>query len=41
LPSCFSSFLSSRLIAAKMSIEPPREIYRNQGTRTRLGAGSK
>ena len=27
LPNCFSSFLSSRLIAARMSMNPPDEIY--------------
>jgi hypothetical protein len=27
LPNCFSTFLSSRLIAARMSMNPPHEIY--------------
>jgi hypothetical protein len=29
LPNCFSSFLSSRWIAARMFMNPPREIYLN------------
>ena len=30
LPNCFSSFRSSRLIAARMSMNPPRGIYPNR-----------
>jgi hypothetical protein len=41
LPNCFSSFLSSRLIAAKMSMNPPDEIYLNRKHRTRRSARVK
>jgi hypothetical protein len=33
LPNCFSSFLSSRLIAARMSMNPPGENLPQHGTR--------
>jgi hypothetical protein len=38
LLTCFSSFLSSRLIAARMFMNPPGEIYLNQGRGTRCTA---
>ncbi len=38
---CFSSFLSSRLIAARMSMNPPDEIYLNRTQRTVRVAGGK
>src|SRR5580693_9198988 len=41
LPNCFSSFLSSRLMAARMSMNPPDQIYRNRRCRTRRKAGGK
>src|SRR6266851_490317 len=41
LPNCFSSFLSSRLIAARMSMNPPEEIYLKAELGTRRTARGK
>jgi len=40
-PDCFSSFRSSRLIAARMSMNPPHEIYNNRKEGTRHTAQAK